>query len=101
MAESKMTNVRLKAEEVAKVDAISQRMGMSRSDFIRKALTEALAKYAGDDTPVTGVKVRGKEKPKTPGSTYPYDACPKGPQCQWVKAPTGIKICTTCKIKRA
>lgn len=100
MAESKMTNVRLKAEEVAKVDAVSSSMGMSRSDFIRKALTEALAKYAGDETPVTGVRVRGKEKPKT-GSTYPHSTCPKGPQCSWVKAPTGVKICTTCKIKRA
>ena len=99
MAESVMTNVRLKTEEVAKIDAVSQRMGMTRSEFIRKALTEALAKYAGDDTPVTGVKVRGKEKPK--GKTYPHATCPSGPQCQWVKAPTGIKICATCKVKRA
>jgi len=99
MAESVMTNVRLKAEEVAKIDAVAQRMGMTRSEFIRKSLTEALAKYAGDETPVTGVQVRGKEKPKT--SVYPHSNCPKGPQCQWVKAPTGIKICTTCKIKRA
>lgn len=100
MAESKMTNVRLKAEEVAKVDAVSHAMGMTRSEFIRRALTEALAKYAGDDTPVTGVKVRGPERPKS-ASTYPHSTCPKGPQCQWVKAPTGIKICTTCKIKRS
>lgn len=99
MAESKMTNVRLKAEEVAKVDAIAKRMNMTRSEFIRKALTEALSRYTSDDTPVTGVKVRGKEKSK--GSNYPYPDCPKGPQCQWVKAPTGIKICTTCKTKRA
>lgn len=99
MAESKMTNVRLKAEEVAKVDGIARSMGITRSEFIRKALTEALSRYAGDDTPVTGVQVRGKEKPKSAG--YQYDTCPKGPQCQWVKAPTGIKICTTCKIKRS
>lgn len=94
-----MANVRLKQDEVAKIDAVSKRMGMTRSEFFRKALTEALSKYAGDETPVTGVRVRGKEKPKA--SKYPHDTCPKGPQCQWVKAPTGIKICTTCKIKRA
>ena len=100
MAESTMINCRLKQEEVAKIDAVAQKMGMTRSAFFRKALTEALAKYAGDETPVTGVRVRGKEKPKTP-SKYPHSTCPKGPQCQWVKAPTGVKICTTCKIKRA
>ena len=99
MSASQMVNVRLKAQEVAKVDAVATRMGMSRSEFIRKALTEALAKYAGDDTPVTGVKVRGKEKKKS--VTYPYDTCPSGPQCQWVKAPTGVRICTTCKLKRS
>ena len=99
MAESKMVNVRLAVNEVTKIDRAAHIIGMSRSEFIRKALTEALAKYAGDDTPVTGVKVRGKEKPK--GSNYPHSTCPKGPQCQWVKAPTGIKICTTCKIRRA
>lgn len=99
MAESIMMNCRLKAEEVERIDAVAKQMGMSRSEFTRKALSEALAKYTAEDTPVTGVQVRGKAKKGA--SKYKYDGCPSNPQCQFVKAPTGVKICTSCGVKRA
>lgn len=99
MAESVMVNVRLKSSEVARIDAAADKMKMSRSAFIRDALTKALAQV-GDGTTVTGVKVRGKAS-KQPKQAYPYEDCPKGQYCQWVKAPTGIQICTTCGLKKA
>lgn len=94
-----MVNVRLKSSEVAKIDAAADKMKMTRSAFIRDALTKALAQV-GDGTQVTGVRVRGKAAPKAK-TNYPYEDCPKGQYCQFVKAPTGIKICRTCGLKRA
>lgn len=92
-----MINVRLKQSEVARLDAAAQKTGASRSDFIRKAIERELARVGDKGGSVTGVKVRGKAK----SSKFPYDDCPKGPQCQFVRAATGIQVCTTCGHKKA
>jgi predicted DNA-binding protein len=98
MSESIMTNVRLKKSEVARIDAAAERTGVSRSDFIRRAIEHELAKL-GDTGAVTGVRVRGKAAKAT--AKYPYPDCPKGPQCQFARTVTGIRVCSTCGVKRS
>lgn len=96
MSESVMINVRLSRAEVARLDKAAEQAGISRSDFMRQAIEHELARR-GDKGSVTGVKVRGKAKK----SKFPYDNCPKGPQCQFARTVTGIQVCGTCGNKRA
>lgn len=92
-----MVNVRLKKSEVARIDSAADKLGMSRSAFIRHALTKALTSL-GDEDSVTGVQVRGKADSNKP--KYPHETCPTGPQCQFIRTPTGTSICRTCTRKR-
>ena len=89
MAESVMINVRLKADEVSRLDAVARKLNLTRSDLIRKALSETVTKYSGEETVITGVGVRGKAKPDK-------KACPHA----FVKTATGIKVCQICGMKR-
>lgn len=93
-----MVNVRLKEDEVAKIDRVAEKLGQTRSAFIRRALTESLARYTGDETPVTGVRVRGKEK-AAPARALAFPDCPRNTACKMTTLPTKVKLCQTCGLK--
>lgn len=91
MPKSVMCNVRLKEEEVQRIDKVAEALGQNRSDFIRSAITEKLARSGGGDSPVTGVRVRGKAKPKS------SKGCPTRPDCRVQKLLSGQKVCVSHK----
>jgi len=100
MAESKMMNFRLRNEDIPKLDAAAKKMNMSRSDFIRAAVSEHVARVTQHKGKLEAAPHRGEAKKAQPG-TKKFPDCPKNPACSFRKELTGIKICTTCGVKTA
>lgn len=92
MAKPAMVNFRLRDEDVAKIDAAAERLGVSRSDFIRDAVTAKLAGFT-DDSEVSKVGVRGKAKEATVAL---HPDCPKSQYCRFVLGPQRKRICAVC-----
>lgn len=99
MPDSHMINFRVRAEDQVRIDATASKLGMNRSDFIKKALTEAIARYAGDSTPVEALPGRGKAKAVTVTPKTPFENCPKNTACSLTRLPTGVKVCESCNVK--
>ncbi len=99
MPESHMINFRVRGEDQARIDATAKKLGLNRSDFIKRALTEAIARYAGDATPVQALPGRGKAKIEVTAARTPFDDCPKNANCHLTKLPTGVKVCESCNVK--
>lgn len=95
-----MINFRLREEDIPKLDAAARTAGMTRSDFIRKAVTELVAKYTRNETPLEAAAGRGPSV-KQEDRKMPFSDCPKNTACKLQKLPTGIKLCTTCNTKMA
>lgn len=95
-----MMNFRLRSEDVPKLDAAAKTAGMSRSDFIRQAITEKVARTMRSvdpemaPAPGRGPAIKAEKK-------MPFPDCPRSAQCKLQKLPTGIKLCTSCGIKIA
>lgn len=100
MPRSSMINFRLREEDIPKLDAAARTAGMTRSDFIRRAITELVAKYTRNETPLEAAPGRGPAAPKQ-DRKMPFPECPKNTACNLQKLPTGIKLCTTCNTKIA
>ncbi len=96
-----MMNFRLREEDVPKLDAAAKAAGMTRSDFIRRGVTELVAKYTGDRKPLESAGGRGPALPAQNKKTMPFPDCPKNAACNLTKLPTGIKVCQTCGVRTA
>lgn len=89
-----MINFRLRQEDVPRLDAAVKRSGMSRSDFIRMAVTEYVARMDGRDEALQNEGGRGKAKvSSTKGK---FNDCPRNAACKIVAPKIGAKVCTTC-----
>jgi hypothetical protein len=99
MGKTEMMNFRLRSEDVPKLDAAAKAAGLTRSDFVRRAVTELVARYTGERKPMEAAGTRGPAAPKQSSKGYPFPDCPKNPACKFQKLPTGIKLCQTCGIK--
>lgn len=100
MARSQMINFRLREEDIPKLDAAARTAGMTRSDFIRKAVTELVARYTSHDAPLEAAPGRGQAAPKV-DRKMPFADCPRNVACKLQRLPTGVKLCSTCGIKTA
>lgn len=100
MARSQMINFRLREEDLPKLDAAARTAGLSRSDFIRRAVTELVGKYTGTEVSIESAKVRGAALPKV-DRKMPFADCPRNPACRLQRLPTGVKLCSSCGIKTA
>lgn len=96
MAKGVMVNFRLRDEDVLRIDAAARQLGLSRSDFIRRAVSEFLQDVAGG-TEVGIVGKRGKAKEK---AAYMDANCPRNPYCMFVKEASGSRICRTCGYRK-
>jgi hypothetical protein len=96
MAETKMVNFRLRQEDIPRLNAAVKRSGMTRSDFIRKAVTELVAKMDGQDGELAPEGGRGKAKePVATKGKFPD--CPRNKACQVITLPMGQgKVCKLC-----
>lgn len=97
MTATKMINFRLREEDLPRLDAAAERAGMSRSDFIRQAVTEYVARLDGRQGALAAEGKRGKAKPRAEG--LKFEDCPKNPACQLVRLNTGVKACRVCGRK--
>ena len=95
-----MINFRLREEDLPKLDAAARTAGMSRSDFIRRAVTEMVGRYTGSDVSLESAKVRGVAASKV-DRKMPFDDCPRNSACRLQRLATGVKLCSTCGIKSA
>lgn len=93
-----MINFRLREEDIPKLDAAARSAGMTRSDFIRQAVTELVARYTRTDVALEAASGRGPAAVKE-DRKMPFPDCPKNTACKLQKLPTGIKLCATCNIK--
>lgn len=85
-----MLNFRVLDDDARRIDAACKIAGMSRSDFIRKAVGEAVARYTGDQSPIRtdDTSVKGKD--------LPFPDCPRSAACSITKSQDGRKICRGC-----
>jgi Arc/MetJ-type ribon-helix-helix transcriptional regulator len=95
-----MINFRLREEDIPKLDAAARTAGMTRSDFIRRAITELVARYTRHEEPLEAASGRGPAAEK-PSKRQPFSDCPRNKACKLQKLPTGIKLCGTCGVKIA
>lgn len=104
MPSSLMLNFRVKAEFGAALDKACKASGMSRSDFIRTALQQAVTRTNGSPAPDPRVDSgpRSLRKPKMSGTTTamsaPKDQC-EHPKSLLKSTPYGVKICQGCGAK--
>lgn len=92
-----MVNFRLKEEDVDRVDGAAERLSMSRSDFIRKAVSDAVIRYSGGGK-VETVGTRGPAAPKT--DKMKDSGCPNNSYCHFIKDTAGSRTCGTCGVKK-
>lgn len=91
-----MLNFRVKPTDVERIDQAADTLHLSRSDFIRKAVTEAVTSQLGGAA-VTAVGVRGKAVEKSVGLD---ENCPKNRYCIFTKIQDGGTICSTCGYRK-
>lgn len=101
MADSQMVNFRVVANDLRRIDSVAKKLGMTRSDFIRQAVTEHVGRYTGDETVVAPKAGRGKAKTAEPTSKGLFPDCPRNSACSFQRLPTGVKLCTLCGVKKA
>lgn len=97
MAKGVMVNFRLREEDVARIDGAAQKLGVSRSEFIRIAVSDAISDVVGGEA-VGVVGVRGKAKEK---AAMMDDRCPKNSYCIFVKDASRVPTCRTCGFRRS
>ena len=96
--ETKMINFRMKPEEVILLDTYAKQQGVTRSDYIKRALNQAFSKSKdGTSVDLSGRTRRGEKVKECPFGGSPA----KCSQADWRVLPTKVKVCTTCGIKRA
>lgn len=91
-----MINFRVKDDDIRRLDNAAKAAGLSRSEFVRRAVSLQVAHYTGDSTPLEAAPHRGKakEKPATP-----FPDCPRNAACSLIKLPTGVKACQACSLR--
>lgn len=99
---SLMLNFRVKAEFGAALDKACKSSGMSRSDFIRTALQQAVTRANGSPAPDPRVDGAPKRRPLVSGKatsiSTPKDQC-EHPKKLLRSTPYGVKLCQGCGAK--
>lgn len=81
---------------MARIDEAAASLGLSRSDFLRRAASDLVSDVVGGgDVGKVGVRGRGLERPQM------LDAgCPKNSYCLFVRSVSGSRVCGTCGVER-
>lgn len=88
---SNMVNFRMKQSELEAIDAVANRLGVTRSDFIRDAVKERIARHVSE-SPVA--------IPSGPSQGCKGGGNPRACQIkQLAKLATGVKVCTVCGVR--
>jgi hypothetical protein len=96
MAKGTMVNFRLREEDVERIDRAAAQLGISRSDFIRRAVSDEVREVlGGGDVSTVGVRGRAKEKANMMDGN-----CPKNSYCVFIRDSNRNRICQTCGFKR-
>src|SRR5687768_5186924 len=100
MSTSQMLNFRVKAEFLTALDKACKASGMSRSNFIRTALQQAVTRALGTPAPDpvdSKPRVRPVAAKKSVASSGAAD-CANGshPKDKIKLLPQGTKLCTAC-----
>lgn len=97
MAKGVMVNFRLRDEDVVRIDQAASTLGLSRSDFIRRAVSEFLQDVAGgSEVGVVGKRGKAKEKASTLDGN-----CPRNSYCVFVKDSDRSRVCRTCGYRKS
>lgn len=92
MGKSVMINFRVKQEDADRIDQAADITGVSRSDFVRQAVSEQVQEMLGG-TAVGTVGKRGKALEK---AQMRDEGCPKNAYCVFVRDAAHRRICQTC-----